>query len=313
MNSKNSIIKKYTSVEDYINHCFEDFKLKNPKLTKRQINIQLQDNWKKEQAKHLSKHPKKEESIIIHHDESEEIYIPIEAINNETQNKQKKNKKTSKKYKKKSQNLSKSIIVKKHTDSPQQSFDIHSLEERMSNIQIDIRESSKTKPSKKLRIQQQLNTTNVLIKNNKCKAKCKKQKKVAFKQDEKIQKNLIGRNAPDEKPIPIQDFINSANFIDHISIIKIQKNKTNQGQIEVDKVKSINSHTYGLVNHYKDTSNLNLQLFFQVEFHPRPDGTYPDDTFCTAKQVALYNKDLVLDYLNKNKSIFTQDSEYYIN
>ncbi|CAD8150341.1 unnamed protein product [Paramecium octaurelia] len=313
MNSKNSIIKKYTSVEDYINHCFNDFKLKNPKLTKRQINIQLQDNWKKEQKKHLSKHPKKEESILIQHDENEEIYIPIDVINNEKQIKPKKNKKTSKKYKKKSQNLSKSIIVKKQTDSSQQSYDIHSLEDRMSNIQIDVRESSKTKPSKSQRNQQQLNTTNELIKTNQCKAKQKKQKKVAFKQEEKIQKNLISRNAADEKPVPIQDFINSANFIDHISIIKIQTNKTNQGQIEVDKIKSIYSHTYGLVNHYKDTSNLNLQLFFQVEFHPRPDGTCPDDTFCTAKQAALYNKDLVLDYLNKHKNIFTQDCEYYIN
>lgn len=35
MNSKNSIIKKYNSIEDYIQKCFDEFKLKNPKLTKR--------------------------------------------------------------------------------------------------------------------------------------------------------------------------------------------------------------------------------------------------------------------------------------
>ncbi|CAD8161290.1 unnamed protein product [Paramecium pentaurelia] len=317
MNSQISIIKQYTSVEDYIEHSFNTFKLKNPKLTKRQIHIQLQDKWKKEQQKYLSIHTKKEQNSINKLDEDYEIYIPIEALNNETQIKtnKKKNqnkKSTSKNKKQQQQNLSKSFIIKNNTDSSQYSFDINSLEERVSKIQIDEQNLSKTKPSKNL-CRQQINKTNESINNYQNKKNNKKQKKVTFKQSEKISQTIDYENVSNEKPIPIQDFINSANFIDHISIIKISKNKTNQGQIEIDKIKTIVSHTYGLVNHYKDTSNLNLQLFFQVEFHPRSDGTQPDNTFCTAKQAALYNKDLVLDYLNKNKNIFTQDCEYYIN
>ncbi|CAD8061907.1 unnamed protein product [Paramecium primaurelia] len=316
MNSQIPITQKYTSVEDYIEHSFNTFKLKNPKLTKRQIHIQLQDNWKKEQQKYLSIHTKKEQNSIKKLDEDDEIYIPIEALNNETQiktNKKKnQNKKSTNKNIKQQQNLSKSFINKNNTDSSQYSFDINLLEQRVSKIQIDEINLSKTKPSKNI-CRQQINQTNESINNNQNKKNNKKQKKVTYKQSEKISQTIDCENVSNEKPIPIQDFINSANFIDYISIIKLSQKKTNQGQIEIDKIETIVSHTYGLVNHYKDTSNLNLQLFFQVKFHPRSDGTQPDNTFCTAKQAAFYNKDLVLDYLNKNKNIFTQDCEYYIN
>ncbi|CAD8162867.1 unnamed protein product [Paramecium pentaurelia] len=335
----------YQSEEDYIEKNKHICKSINPKLTFRQIRNKLSSEWNI-----LANKPKKQtrldDFIIsissspkpIQQKKQKKISIQKHRKHHQINKNQKslQNKKFKQTIIPSSPKQVPSIII---TDSESLKISLTSQEDKQSILRespviistnsLQIKEVNQ-QPQKEVNQQPQKIITHTkqeeskqnLTQNQKFQKENKKHKlklpiqKLKLRRLNKLSKlkSKCKPGIPSEfQPILAQDFINSAKKFDHVSVITISKSKVDQGQVGLDEIKNIVSHTYGIINHEQSNSErLNFQLFFEVEFQPRENGNVPQNTFCTSKQAAFYCKDITLGYIQKHKDIFTQNDEYYL-
>ncbi|CAK69636.1 unnamed protein product (macronuclear) [Paramecium tetraurelia] len=331
----------YQSEEDYIERNKHICKSIHPKLTFRQIRNKLSSEWNV-----LSNKPKKQtrlDDFVIQISSSpnhNEKPIPQKQQKKTTKQKQLKNHKISKNQKPLQNKKLKQITISPPpkqvpsiviTDSESLKISLSSQEEK----QPIVRENPVIISTNSLQIKepnQQPQKTLPSIKKEE--SKCNFQEKQQISKENKkpkiklpIQKLKLRRlkklsklkskgkpGIPSEfQPVLAQDFINSVKTIDHVSMITISNSQVDQGQVGLDEIKSIVSHTYGIIDHgLSNSERLNFQLFFEVEFQPKENGYVPKNTFCTSKQAAFYCKEMTLEYISKHKDIFTQNDEYYL-
>ncbi|CAD8133372.1 unnamed protein product [Paramecium pentaurelia] len=335
-----SVQPSYQSEEEYIEKNMHVCKSVHPQLTFRQIRNKLSSEWNV-----LNNKPKKQtklDDFIIQISPSSPISKTIQKKKSKKQLKQKlqlhnnKNnippKNLNQKKTKNSHSLkqgptivisdSESFKISLTSQDDKQSIlkdspiviSNNSLQNKEVNQKLQknqIKSKSEKEESKQNSIKHQKISKQKLKPNRKLHIK-----KLKLRRQNKLRK-LISNNksgiASDFQPVLVSDFINSTKKQDHISLITISKSKVEQGQVGLDEIKNIVSHTYGIINHeYNNSEILNFQLFFEVEFQPRNDGHVIQNTFCTTKQAAFYCKNLVLEYIQKHKDIFTQNDDYYL-
>ncbi|CAD8083485.1 unnamed protein product [Paramecium sonneborni] len=337
------------SEEEFIEKNQYAYKFAHPKLTFRQVKNKLQSEWNIFINK--PKRQTKLDDFIIQispSPNSKRIQKKKQENKPKLKNQKQQNKNQSQKHLKNQKNNSKKKRISPCSkqgpnietfDSESFKISLSSQEENqpilrespiiISTNSLQIQKVNQSRQKKKINLKKKKEETKSNSINNKKDQNKNKNKKqqinLPIKKDIKMRKlNKLSNlskckqiNQPETiseyKPVLIQDFINSSKLYEHISVITVNKSRNEQGQVGLDEIKDIVSHTYGIINHEQNTSeNLNFQLFFEVEFQPKENGYIPENTFCTSKQAAFYCKEQVLKYISNHKDIFTQNEEYYL-